>query len=114
MKKTILPLLVLVLGLLAGQLKADFIFGEPVNLGPIINSDSSDYGPCISADGLELYFSSERTGGFGAVDIWVSTRQSVNDPWGPPTNLGPTVNSSYNEAYPSISSDGLTLYFSDA
>jgi len=97
-----------------GSAKADFVFGEPVNLGQVINSASSDYSACVSADGLELYFCSERPGGFGAVDIWVSTRQNVNDPWGPPTNLGHTVNSSHNEAYPSISSDGLTLYFSDA
>jgi hypothetical protein len=97
-----------------GGVKADFIFGEPQNLGPVINSASSDYGACISADGLELYFTSERAGGFGAGDIWVSTRQSVNDPWGPPANLGSTVNSPYSDSYPSLSSDGLTLYFSDA
>jgi hypothetical protein len=63
---------------------------------------------------LELYFTSERAGGFGAGDIWVSTRQSVNDPWGSPANLGSTVNSPYSDSYPSLSSDGLTLYFSDA
>jgi Tol biopolymer transport system component len=99
---------------ITGGVRADFIFGEPVNLGPIINSASSDYGACISADGLELYFCSERPGGFGAADIWVSTRQSIDDPWDPPANLGSTVNSPYNDSYPSLSSDGLTLYFSDA
>jgi hypothetical protein len=78
-----------------GSAKADFVFGTPENLGPVINSASSDYSACVSADGLELYFCSERTGGFGAGDIWISTRQSVNDPWGPPTNFGSTVNSPY-------------------
>jgi len=99
---------------LAGIARADFAFGEPVNMGSAINSPSSDYGACVSADGLELYFTSERTGGFGAADIWVSTRQSIHDPWNPPTNLGPTVNGPYNDSYPTLSSNGLTLYFSDA
>ena len=99
---------------ITGGVRADFIFGEPVNLGPIINSASSDYGACVSADGLELYFCSERPGGFGAADIWVSTRRSIDDLWDPPANLGSTVNSPYNDSYPSLSSDGLTLYFSDA
>jgi OOP family OmpA-OmpF porin len=103
--------LVLALCLVA---KADFVFGPPQSLGPVINSTSSDYGPCVSADGLELYFCSERAGGFGAADIWVSKRQSVNDPWESPVNIGSTVNSSSSESYPSLSSDGLTLYFSDA
>ncbi len=96
-----------------GSVKADFVFGEPVSLGSVINSAWSDYGACISADGLELYFCSERAGGFGAADIWVSTRQNVNEPWDSPANLGAAVNGPYNESYPSLSSDGLTLYFSD-
>jgi len=93
--------------------KADFFFGEPQNMGQAINSPSSDYSACTSTDGLELYFCSERPGGFGAGDIWISTRKSVNDPWDPPSNLGSTVNSPYSDSYPSLSSDGLTLYFSD-
>jgi hypothetical protein len=93
--------------------RADFVFDRPQNLGPVINSPSSDFGACTSADGLELYFASDRAGGFGTADIWLSTRPSVDVSWGPPTNLGATVNSPYMEAYPSLSSDGLTLYFSD-
>ncbi|OHB63874.1 MAG: hypothetical protein A2Y76_14855 [Planctomycetes bacterium RBG_13_60_9] len=98
---------------IASQAKADFIFGTPENLGPVINSASGDgAGATTSADGLELYFCSDRPGGSGGWDIWISTRQSVDDPWGPPANLGPTVNSQYGDCYPSLSSDGLTLYFS--
>jgi len=114
MKKTILLTLVLTLGLTMEVANADFVFGKPQNLGLVINSASSDYGACVSADSLELYFCSERPVGSGAADIWVSTRQSIDDPWGPPTNLGSTVNSPYSDSYPSLSSDGLTLYFSDA
>jgi hypothetical protein len=93
--------------------KADFFFGEPVNLGPVINTASVDATNCISSDNLELYFGSNRPGGLGDLDIWVSTRQNVNEAWGPAYNIGAPVNSPYVEAYPSISSDGLTLYFSD-
>jgi len=96
-----------------GKVYGDFTFGKLQNLGPVINSPSGDTMGCFSADSLELYFSSARPGGFGAYDLWVSTRQSMNDPWGPPANLGATVNSPYNEICPSLSSDGLTLYFSD-
>lgn len=93
--------------------KADFVFGEPVNLGPVLNTASVDATNCTSADNLELYFGSNRPGGFGDLDIWASTRQSINEAWGPPSNIGAPVNSLYVEAYPSLSSDGLTLYFSD-
>jgi hypothetical protein len=52
MKKTILLVLVLALGLATKVAKADFVFGKPQNLGPIINSSSSDYSACVSVDGL--------------------------------------------------------------
>ncbi len=88
-------------------------WGTPVNLGPTVNSSAWDYGPSISADGLLLFFISERPGGPGGYgDIWVTTRASVNDPWGTPVNLGPTVNSSAGEGAPHISADGSTLFFS--
>jgi len=99
--------------LAAGSANADFVFGKVQNLGPVINSPSGDTVGCFSADSLELYFSSDRPGGFGLYDLWVSTRESMNDLWGPPVNLGPAANSTNNEICPSISSDGLTLYFSD-
>jgi hypothetical protein len=77
-----------------------------------INSSSSDFGTCTSVDGLELYFSSDRPGGSGGADLWVSARPSTKEPWGPSASLGPTVNSPYGDCYPSLSADGLTLYFS--
>jgi hypothetical protein len=67
--------------------------------------------PDISADGLSLYFESTRAGGYGAEDIWVTTREKVGDPWGEPVHLGANVNSSGNDYCPSISTDGLTLVF---
>lgn len=92
---------------------ADFRFGESENLGPLINTPSWEWGTATSADGLELYFPSVQAGGYGGLDMWVSTRQNVNDPWGAPSNVGATVNSPYAECWPCLSWDGLTLYFSD-
>jgi len=113
MKRTISLILVLTLGLIATVANADFTFVKPQNLGPVVNSPSGDAGTCFSADSLELYFSSNRPGGYGYYDIWMTMRATKSDPWGPPLNLGPAVNTPYAEICPSISSDGLTLYFSD-
>jgi hypothetical protein len=92
----------------------DFLRGlwqsTPTNLGQTVNSWAQDSTPGISADGLSLYFSVKRFGEYA--DLWVTTRATVSDPWDPPVNLGPTINSSSTEDTPSISADGLTLYFS--
>jgi Tol biopolymer transport system component len=94
-----------------GSANADFTFGTPVNLGPIVNSSADDWPPIISADGLTLYFNSNRSGGYGDHDLWVTTRPTASDPWGAPANLGSIVNGPAKEAFPSISADGLSLFF---
>jgi len=86
-------------------------WGEPQNLGPNVNSSFEDAGQSISTDGLSLYFYSLRSGGYGSADIWVTTRATLEDEWGEPKNLGPNVNSPQDDAAPTISADGLTLYF---
>ena len=86
-------------------------WGEPVNLGPTVNSSSEETAPSISSDGLTLYFCGIRPGGYGDWDLWVTTRETTDDDWGEPVNLGPVVNTAGIEAVPSISSDGSTLYF---
>ena len=91
--------------------QADLTFGEAMNLGPIINSESGEGSPTISADGLELYFGSDRADGSGGSDLWVSTRPSTDAEWGEPVNLGPTINGELWEHCPTISGDGLTLFF---
>ncbi len=105
--------LVLAFGLATEVANADFVFGKPQNLGPVINSPSGDIMGCFSADSLELYFSSNRPGGYGYYDIYMTTRATKSDPWGPPLNLGPAVNTQGAEICSSISSDGLTLYISE-
>ena len=84
----------------------------PTNLGPVVNSPFVDFTPEISKDGLSLYFASDRPGGMSpAPDIWVSQRQSRQDPWGPPVNLGSVVNSAGADAAPNLSRNGHQLFF---
>jgi len=111
MKNTIPLVSVLALGLATEVTKADFTFGTPTNLGPMVNTSSIDAGPSISADGLSLYFSSDRPGGHGGQDLWITTRETIHDPWSEPMNLGPAVNSSASEAHPDISANDRELYF---
>ena len=86
-------------------------WSAPVNLGSTVNSSVIDQHPAVSRKGLSLYFVSNRTPGVGGLDIWVSQRASVNDPWGPPQNLGPVVNSSSTENAPTFSTDEHLLFF---
>lgn len=109
--KAFFPLL---LALTASLLLAAPPFSEwspPVNLGSPINSAFNETGPALSKDRLSLYFTSDRPGGMGGNDIWVSQRASREDPWGEPVNLGPTVNTAFNEGVPSFSRDGHFMYF---
>jgi hypothetical protein len=82
-----------------------------VNLGPVVNSTSYDACPTISKNGLSLYFRSNRPGGYGGFDIWVSQRYSLEDPWEPPINLGPTINGPGNEYCTTFSPDGHWMIF---
>jgi len=108
-------ILVLTLALPVEVSNADFTFGIPTNLGPIFNSSANDWAPCISADGLSLYFASARPGGYGGnlggYDIWVSMRETTEDDWSTPVNVGLPVNSAVDETQPCISADGLSLFF---
>src|SRR2546422_160022 len=86
-------------------------WSAPVNLGPVINSAFSDQGPAISKDGRSLYFTSNRPGGLGGFDMYVSQREDVDEPWSSPVNLGPTVNTAFDEGNPAFSRDGHFLFF---
>jgi len=89
-------------------------WSAPVNLGPVVNSPFAEAGTYISKDGLSLYFGSGRPGGVGptnTMDIWVSHRDSTDEPWGPPVNLDSPVNTTDNEQTPMLSIDGHRLYF---
>lgn len=75
------------------------------------NGPSLDGCPFISPDSKTFYMASNRPGGYGGIDVWVSTRARAEDPWGAPENLGPTINSSSNDFCPTIARDGKTFFF---
>ena len=85
---------------------------EPRPLGPNINSEAADGAPWLSSDGLSLYFGSRRPGSYGRMDLWVAKRLTLTSPWSEPENLGQTVNTPQDEYHPSLTKDGLTMYFS--
>jgi hypothetical protein len=75
-----------------------------------INSDGVEMGSCISPDGNTLFFVSDRRGGRGGLDIYYS-RKDASGKWGPSQNVGSTINTVYDENFPSLSADGKTMYF---
>jgi len=84
-------------------------WGKPYDLNPPVNTSGWESQPSISADGRTLYFVSNRKGGYGGYDIWKST---VTDKgWSEPQNLGPNINTPYDEQSPYIHADDSTLYF---
>lgn len=86
-------------------------FTAPIALNQNINSVDYWEGSCsISADGKYLYFSSERPEGLGGRDIWVS--ENIDGDWGPAVNMGPNINTPYDDDAPFIHPDGITLFFS--
>lgn len=84
---------------------------QPQNIGNQINTRAWESQPSLSADGRTLYFASERPGGIGGIDIWV-TKLDSNDVWTSPINLGPTINTPEHEFSPFIHANGTSLYFS--
>lgn len=83
---------------------------EPENLGPIVNTDFWESSPSLSPDKRDLYFASNRAGGYGGKDIWV-THRSITGKWSQPENLGPTVNTKGDEGCPFMHADNQSLYF---
>jgi len=85
----------------------------PPTLVTELNSAMADAGSTIRFDGLEVFFFSRRAGAgtVGLSDLWTATRDSVLDPWSPPTALGAVVNSADLDFDPFIASDRETLYF---
>ena len=85
-------------------------WSEPVNLGKNINSRAWDSQPALSADGRKLFFISDRGGGFGKRDIWMSEKDKYND-WQMAVNLGERINTKEDEVSPFIHVNGTTLFF---
>ncbi|MEP7322607.1 MAG: OmpA family protein [Saprospiraceae bacterium] len=82
---------------------------KPVNIGAPVNSTYWESQPSLSANGRTLYFVSNRPGGKGGYDIWISFKTGKT--WSRPMNAGNTINSSWDELSPYIHPDGSHLYF---
>lgn len=85
-------------------------WSDPENLGAAINTEFWESSPAISPDKRVLYFSSNRPGGYGGRDLYMSIRQP-NGKWGQATNMGPSINSSGDELAPFIHADNQTLFY---
>jgi outer membrane protein OmpA-like peptidoglycan-associated protein len=85
-------------------------WSEPKNLGRNVNSMSWDSQPSLSADGRKLFFISDRAGGQGKQDMWMSTKDNEGV-WQQAMNLGSVVNSAEDEVSPYIHVNGTTLFF---
>lgn len=86
-------------------------FSKPAKLRGEVNSYSWDGHCSLSPDGRTLYFSSERTGGYGGRDIYKATLQA-DSTWGMVVNLGDSINTAEDEDAPFIHADGITLFYS--
>jgi len=86
-------------------------WSAPQNVGAPINTAHRETQPSISSDGQRLYFASDRPGGKGSIDIWMS-ELTPQGRWGNPVNLGDSINTPGDEQSPFIHADGVTLYFS--
>ncbi len=102
-----------------GQGKCDIYYSSfdgknwilPVNIGPPVNTRAWESQPSISANGRMLFFTSNRPGGLGGMDLWYSILRD-DGTWKSPVNLGKTINTTEDEMSPFIHFDGKTLYFS--
>ncbi len=82
-------------------------------LSPVVNDPKYwDSQPSIASDGVTLYFASDRPGGYGGTDLYVTKKDPKTGQWSVPKNLGPNINTKGNERTPFIHSDSETLYFS--
>lgn len=91
----------------------DGAWTKPEGVGKKVNQkDYHETEACLSYDGKQLFFVSNRPGGVGDHDIWVSQWDEDKEEWGAPTNLSPVINTKYDERGVFIHPDGKTLYFS--
>jgi len=89
--------------------KSAMEYGRKRNLEPV-NSKHLENSASIAGDNSVMFFSSNRPGGFGGQDIWM-IRHLPTGGWAAPQNLGPTINTPFDEDFPTISEDRRTLYF---
>jgi len=87
------------------------IEAAPPGADPSFNTAFLDGCPASSRDGKMFFMASNRPGGLGGIDIWVSRRESVDEPWGAPVNVGEPINSASNDFCPMPVRDGHEFFF---
>ena len=93
------------------HLNTNGTWSRPISLGKLVNTTNDENGPYLASDGKTLYFSSDRKGGEGNNDIWMSQRKDNSwDNWSKPVNLGPEVNTEGWDAYYTIDAQGKYAY----
>lgn len=85
-------------------------WSRPKNAGSNINSKYRENGACLSPNGRFMIFASNRPGGQGGMDLYISER-NADDGWGPAKNLGSGINSIWDEDYPAINNEGNKLFY---
>ncbi|EAY31944.1 OmpA family protein [Microscilla marina] len=98
-------------GSVSASAKSKDGWSKPKSLGKHINSKYRETSGCLSPDGNTLFFTSDRPGGLGGLDIYMSVKDKKGR-WGKPVNLGSKVNTPHDEEAPFMHADGKTLYFS--
>jgi Tol biopolymer transport system component len=105
-----LTLLILLLFVLSSASSASAQWGEPVNLGPNINTAGSEFGMCLTPGGDTIIFDAATPDGKGGYNLWLSWKE--NGGWVQARSLGDSLNSRWNEGSPFLTVDGRFLYFS--
>ncbi|MHA2099077.1 MAG: T9SS type A sorting domain-containing protein [Candidatus Kariarchaeaceae archaeon] len=82
----------------------------PENIGMSVNTDGNEFNPYVDPDERFLIFVTNRPGGYGLHDLYLSSRNQ-DGTWSDPINLGPEINSDQDDAAPYISPDGLYFFF---
>lgn len=98
----------------ASELVGPWSFGPAAPIVELNNPTANDIQPNVRKDGLEIVFSSNRTGTFGGQDVWTARRDDVNAAWSAPQNVGAGVNTAAAETRPSLSRDAEQLLFGRA
>ena len=88
-------------------------WGTPYSIGPAINTTGMERSPFLHPDMKTIYFSSDREGTLGDLDVWVSRRLADTcwNCWSEPENLGPTINTAGRDCWYKISADGQTAIY---
>ena len=91
--------------------RVDGGWGNVMSLGTGVNSPSYEGNPTVTADGMTLYFTSDRDGGQGSFDIYMATRDDPNQQFGNVQNLGPGINSPGDDGGQTLTAGGRTIFF---